>query len=169
MLSSELDYISVKGFKSFAALEKLPLRAINVVIGPNGSGKSNFIGVFSFLRAIHEGKLQEYVARSGGAEKVLHFGSKTTRQIEIQVSFKECVGQHLQLVPAAFGGEFEARRFVPFVVMHEFEGLLFSDCDRFANGISRPQLAQAFRGIRRQFASPEEIKRFASDRALKAS
>ena len=74
----ELDFITVKGFKSIASIEKLPLRAINVVIGPNGSGKSNFIGVFSFLHAIREGHLQEYVVNAGGAEKVLHFGSKVT-------------------------------------------------------------------------------------------
>jgi hypothetical protein len=53
--------------------------------------------------------------------------------------------------------EFEARRFVPFVVMHEFEGLLFSDCNGFAEGIGRPQLAQSFHEIRHQFSTPEEI------------
>jgi len=60
-------------------------------------------------------------------------------------------------VAGALGGEFEARRFVPFVVMHEFEGLLFSDCEGFADGIGRPQLAQPFQEIRQQFATPEEI------------
>jgi hypothetical protein len=55
------------------------------------------------------------------------------------------------------GGEFETRRFIPFVVMHEFEGLLFSDCQAFAEGIGRPQLAQPFLEIRQQFATPEEI------------
>jgi hypothetical protein len=30
----------------------------------------------------------------------------------------------------AMGGRFDPRRFVPFVVMHEFEGLLFSDCPK---------------------------------------
>ena len=54
MSSPELDYITVKGFKSFASIEELPLQPINVVIGPNGSGKSNFIGVFAFLNAIRE-------------------------------------------------------------------------------------------------------------------
>jgi hypothetical protein len=55
------------------------------------------------------------------------------------------------------GGEFEARRFLPFVVMHEFEGLLFSNCQAFAEAIARPQLAQPFQNIRQQFATPEEI------------
>lgn len=77
----ELDFITVKGFKSIASIEELKLGAINVVIGPNGSGKSNFIGVFSFLHAIRQGHLQEYILTAGGAEKVLHFGSKVTGEI----------------------------------------------------------------------------------------
>jgi len=102
MPSPELDYITVKGFKSFATIEKLPLRAINVVIGPNGSGKSNFIGVFSFLQAVRESNLQDYVAKAGGAEKILHFGSKTTSQIEIHISFQDEVNQYqIRLTPAA--------------------------------------------------------------------
>lgn len=101
MSSPELDYITVKGFKSFAALEKLPLQPINVVIGPNGSGKSNFIGVFAFLNAIREGRLQDYVTQTGGAEKVLHFGSKTTKVIEIHISFQDEVNQYkIELAPA---------------------------------------------------------------------
>lgn len=55
------------------------------------------------------------------------------------------------------GGEFEARRFVPFVVMHEYEGLLFSDCQAFSEAIARPQLGQRFQEIRQQFSTPEEI------------
>lgn len=84
----ELDTISIKGFKSIASIEKLKLGAINVVIGPNGSGKSNFIGVFSFLHAIREGHLQDYVIKAGGADKVLHFGAKVTKQLQISVSFQ---------------------------------------------------------------------------------
>jgi predicted ATPase len=88
MATQELDWITIKGFKSISSIEKLRLQAINVVIGPNGSGKSNFIGVFSFLHAIREGKLQDYVTKAGGAEKVLHFGSKATKKIELHISFK---------------------------------------------------------------------------------
>jgi hypothetical protein len=55
------------------------------------------------------------------------------------------------------GKNFDARRFIPFVMVHEFEGLLFSDCDRFANGIGQPDLAQKFQAIRDQFTNPEEI------------
>jgi predicted ATPase len=89
-----IDHITVKGFKSIRSVEKLELRPINVLIGANGSGKSNFIGLFSFLRDIREGRLQNYVTRSGGAGKVLHFGSKVTKQIEIDISFKEGVNAY---------------------------------------------------------------------------
>lgn len=55
------------------------------------------------------------------------------------------------------GRNFDPRRFIPFVMMHEFEGLLFSDCDRFASGIGRPELASKFQSIRDEFTNPEEI------------
>jgi predicted ATPase len=90
----ELDTITVKGFKSIASIEKLKLGPINVVIGPNGSGKSNFIGVFSFLREIREGRLRDYVSKAGGANKLLHFGSKVTPRMEIGISFRESINQY---------------------------------------------------------------------------
>ena len=83
-----LDWITVKGFKSIKGIEKLEIRPINVLIGANGSGKSNFIGVFSFLNSICAGGLQNYVARTGGANKLLHFGKKRTSKIEIGISFR---------------------------------------------------------------------------------
>ncbi len=87
MPSTALDYITVKGFKSIASIERLQLRPVNVLIGSNGSGKSNFVGVFAFLHAVREGRMREYVTQSGGAEKILHFGSKTTPRLEFQVVF----------------------------------------------------------------------------------
>ena len=53
-------------------------------------------------------------------------------------------------------GPYESR-FIPFVVMHEFEGLLFSDCAAFASAIGRPGLAISFQEIRDEFDTPEEI------------
>lgn len=60
-------------------------------------------------------------------------------------------------VVTEMGKNSDSRRFVPFVVMHEFEGLLFSDCAAFTHGIGRPDLEAAFGEIRSQFASPEDI------------
>ncbi|MCY3932472.1 MAG: DUF4276 family protein [Acidobacteria bacterium] len=55
------------------------------------------------------------------------------------------------------GSGFLASRFVPFVMFHEFEALLFSDCSAFAAAIGRPALATDFQKIRDQLSSPEEI------------
>lgn len=60
-------------------------------------------------------------------------------------------------ISAELGGDFSGRRFIPYVMMHEFEGLLFSNCESFARGIARPDLAGAFQTIRDGFATPEEI------------
>ncbi len=105
MASSALDYITVRGFKSIASLEKLPLRPVNVLIGSNGSGKSNLIGIFAFLHAIREGRLRDYVTEAGGAERVLHFGSKTTKEIHFHLSFEGEVNQYeLTLSPTQDDG-----------------------------------------------------------------
>lgn len=93
-VSPALDFITIRGFKSILSLEKVPLRPINVLIGANGSGKSNFVGVFSFLCEIREGRLQEYVREAGGAEQLLHFGSKVSQQIELHLSFANEVNQY---------------------------------------------------------------------------
>ncbi|PYP92913.1 MAG: chromosome segregation protein SMC [Candidatus Angelobacter sp. Gp1-AA117] len=105
MDSNALDYITVQGFKSITAIEKLRLNPVNIFIGPNGSGKSNFIGVFSFLHAVREGRLRDYVIEAGGAEKILHFGSKATKEIFIHLSFGSEVNQYeLTLAPTQDDG-----------------------------------------------------------------
>jgi hypothetical protein len=48
-------------------------------------------------------------------------------------------------------------RFVPYVQLHEYEGLLFSDPQAFASGIGQDHLAASFHAIRRAFATPEDI------------
>src|SRR6185369_5433761 len=96
-----IESITIKGFKSIAAIEGLKLGAINVMIGPNGSGKSNFIAVFDFLHAIHAGHLQEYVFAAGGADKLLHFGSKITGQIQIAISGEGGAKYFIELRPVS--------------------------------------------------------------------
>jgi hypothetical protein len=58
---------------------------------------------------------------------------------------------------AEMDSRFDPDRFVPFVVMHEFEGLLFSDCAAFSRAIGRSDLEHDFQRIRDEFATPEEI------------
>lgn len=95
-----LDQITIRGFRSIAAIERLPLQRVNVVIGANGAGKSNFIGIFTFLHRIERKRLEEYVVRAGGAERVLHYGSKRTAAIEIELSFDDAQNQYqIELAP----------------------------------------------------------------------
>ena len=69
-----------------------------------------------------------------------------------------CVEAALQKdLAAEMGINYDARRFVPFVVMHEFEGLLFSDCAAFSKSIGRPELEPRLRQVREQFQTPEDI------------
>lgn len=60
-------------------------------------------------------------------------------------------------IASVMGNNFNPSRFVPYVVMHEFEGLLFSDCTAFGHAIGRSDLVADFENIRNQYATPEEI------------
>ena len=90
---ARIDRIEVSGFKSIADL-KLDIKDINVLIGGNGSGKSNFIGVFKFLREITEGRLETCIKTSGGAESMLHLGSRHTSVASFRVSLNDQVNQY---------------------------------------------------------------------------
>jgi len=48
-------------------------------------------------------------------------------------------------------------RFLPYLQLHEYEALLFSDPTAFARGIYQPNLAASFQNIRDQFPTPEDI------------
>lgn len=54
-------------------------------------------------------------------------------------------------------GEDAMRRFIPYVQMYEFEGLLFSDPQKMAQGMDRSDLVQAFTEIADAFDTPEQI------------
>lgn len=98
----DLDFVTVEGFRSIKSIDKLQLRPINVLVGANGSGKSNFVGVFDFLRVLRQGQLVDYTDKAGGAEKVLHFGSKVTPEVVLEISFCGGVnGYHVGLSPTA--------------------------------------------------------------------
>jgi predicted ATPase len=94
MAAEKIDHITLEGFKSVRSIEKLTLTPINVLIGANGSGKSNFISAFAFLNQIREGRLQDYVRSAGGADQILHFGSKETSSIVLDVSFANEVNRY---------------------------------------------------------------------------
>ncbi len=55
------------------------------------------------------------------------------------------------------GSGFDRGRFLPLVMMHEFEAMLFSDCVAFGTAIGRPDLIPDFQAIRDGFENPEDI------------
>ena len=48
-------------------------------------------------------------------------------------------------------------RFIPYIQVHEFEGLLFSDPVAFAVGIRQPHLTRSFTAVRQAYSTPEDI------------
>lgn len=154
---SKLDYITVRGFKSIESVEKMEIGPLTVLIGPNGSGKTNFIGVFSFLNAVRDGRLREFVLKAGGADRVLHFGSGVTKELYVRVSFGDEVNQYeMHLGPNGADG------LVPLYETVYFwdKGKYSSPCDEGITGtssweaaISRSDLRRTARDVRQHLAS----------------
>jgi predicted ATPase len=99
-----LDQMTLKGFKSIKTLERLPLRALNLLIGANGAGKSNFLKALTLLNTIVDKKLQLWIGREGGADDILYFGQKITTELQIELQFKsqssEQIHYQCTLIPA---------------------------------------------------------------------
>jgi predicted ATPase len=94
-----LNHLKVKGFKSIKELD-LELRPLNVLIGANGSGKSNFISLFQLINKIAEKNLQLFVGESGGADLILYYGQKVTRELSVSLFF-DLNSYEFTLVPSA--------------------------------------------------------------------
>ena len=48
-------------------------------------------------------------------------------------------------------------RLIPYLSLHEYEGLLFSDPESFARSLGQPRLANQFHQVRNEFPTPEDI------------
>ena len=81
--------IQIKGFKSIKELN-LELKDINILIGANGSGKSNLLSFFEMLKWLFDNDLDYYVKKSGGANRLLYFGRKQTKEIELDLEYSNC-------------------------------------------------------------------------------
>ena len=87
-MRSSLQAITLRGFRTVKQWDNFTLGPLTVLIGPNGAGKSN---VFSFLRmlgwAMEDPKnLAHYVGQQGGASKILHGCSNSTREISAEIT-----------------------------------------------------------------------------------
>ncbi len=60
-------------------------------------------------------------------------------------------------VQQLMGDTFDAVRFIPYVQMHEFEAILFSDPEQLAESLGKSDMAETFEAIRADFGCPEEI------------
>ncbi|MEC5163458.1 putative ATPase [Janthinobacterium sp. CG_S6] len=95
--------ITIRGYKSIRALEKLRLDNLNVLVGANGAGKSNFISFFRLLARLMAGELNYYVAKSGGPDAFLYHGRKRTPRMEAEMYFGNN-GYKLALEPTLGNG-----------------------------------------------------------------
>lgn len=69
----------------------------------------------------------------------------------------ECLQQAMTAGLRSTIGNDAMRRFIPYVQMYEFEGLLFSCPEKLALGIGQSDLGTQFQRIRDGFDTPEEI------------
>lgn len=82
-----IDQLIIKGFKSIRDLEDLNLHGLNVLIGGNGVGKSNFVDYFRMLSEMVAGRLQVWVSKQGGADRILSYGVKETNALSSCIKF----------------------------------------------------------------------------------
>lgn len=87
IVDRKIHKLTIKGFKTIRSLENFEMRDINVLIGANGSGKSNFISYFRMLRELIEGRLQFWVRKQGGADRILTYGVKETEKLVTSIYF----------------------------------------------------------------------------------
>lgn len=74
---------------SIRRLHDLGMGDLTVLIGQNGAGKSNFVAFFDFLRELVEGRLQVWVGKRGGSDRILSYGVKETPELHVKIAFGE--------------------------------------------------------------------------------
>ena len=95
-MRNRLDRITIRGFKTIAALENFEPGALTALIGPNGVGKSNFIAFFRMMSwaLADPDNLRFFVSERGGASKLLHDGPSRTREIEAELTIRTDAGEN---------------------------------------------------------------------------
>jgi Predicted ATPase len=97
-MSTKLDRLTIRGFKSIKDLDDFDLHDINILIGANGSGKSNFIDFFRMLRAMMEENLGGFTEKNGGADGFFFNGPSVTKKIRAEMVFGDN-GYRFELEP----------------------------------------------------------------------
>lgn len=83
-----LAEIHIEGFCSLERVRLCPGR-LTVLIGPNGSGKSNLLRALRMVPLMRTASLQRFVAESGGASALLHYGPKRTQTVNVSLTFAQ--------------------------------------------------------------------------------
>ena len=94
-MSSQIESIRIKGFRSLADVEIEGLPRATVLIGANGSGKSNIARFFDMISwMIGSRRLVEFVQRQGGADDQLFGGSRTSSRLEAELVIRTDSGRN---------------------------------------------------------------------------
>ncbi len=151
---ARLSSVRIAGWKSIRDIDPaLELGPLNVLIGANGSGKSNLVSFFKLLNELEGERLQTYIGQSGGADSVLHFGSKITPRIRADLEFETEMG----------------RIRYSFSLTHAASGALWIDEERIVPDIPSPKTISISTGghlesrLRSQVAESDQNAQIVSD------
>ena len=80
--------LDIQGFRSLKDVSWRP-GDLNVIIGPNGSGKSNLLKMLELILAAAQGKLSDYIQRSGGMSAIVWDGQASDIIFQSDFSLKK--------------------------------------------------------------------------------
>lgn len=95
--------LTIRGFKSIRKMDDLKLHQLNIMIGANGVGKSNFVSYFRMLSELIEQRLQLWISKQGGVDRIVTYGVKETSAIETIIRFGDN-GYDVALEPTSDDG-----------------------------------------------------------------
>ncbi len=100
-----LKRLTISGYKSIEHAD-IELRPLNVLIGANGAGKSNLLHFLRLLTNMSRVRLRDFVAKSGGADSLLHYGAKRTPSCDATIDLEEPTPEEKQVPTASIGYTF---------------------------------------------------------------
>lgn len=101
-------------------------------------------------RAVTVALMADYYALPQSGPRAWPGRAASAGATAVETALRECIASRM-------GSGFDRGRFLPLVMMHEFEAMLFSDCEAFGTAIGRPDLIPGFQAVRDGFENPEDI------------
>lgn len=85
----QIEYLQLKNFRAFRAVEMYDIPRLVVLVGANGTGKSTLFSVFGFLRDAMSSNVTTALEKLGGSRGFQEVRSRgTTGPIEIKLKFR---------------------------------------------------------------------------------